>query len=318
MKKILVIGSLNMDMVAEVDHTPHVGETIITERMELIPGGKGANQAYAAGKLGAQVKILGAVGRDSYGKIVIDSLNSARVDTSYIIKKEKMSTGSAFITVNKNGDNSIVVVAGANAVLSEKDIEENIRLIEECDILVLQMEIPITTVLYAAKRAKELGKKVILDPAPVPMLFPEELYSYIDVIKPNETEVRMLTGHGIDELEKAAKYLKCRGVKNVVVTLGGKGVYINSESEQIKVIPARKVEAVDTTAAGDTFTAAVALKLALGKSLEEAVNFANYVSSIVVTRKGAQTSIPSIKEVTQSLVVPLKMQKLDKESSARS
>lgn len=140
------------------------------------------------------------------------------------------------------------------------------------------------------------------------MLFPEELYSYIDVIKPNETEVRMLTGHGIDELEKAAKYLKCRGVKNVVVTLGGKGVYINSESEQIKVIPARKVEAVDTTAAGDTFTAAVALKLALGKSLEEAVNFANYVSSIVVTRKGAQTSIPSIKEVTQSLVVPLKMQ----------
>lgn len=149
-----------MDMVAEVDHTPHVGETIITERMELIPGGKGANQAYAAGKLGAQVKILGAVGRDSYGKIVIDSLNSARVDTSYIIKKEKMSTGSAFITVNKNGDNSIVVVAGANAALSEKDIEENIRLIEECDILVLQMEIPITTVLYAAKRAKELGKKL--------------------------------------------------------------------------------------------------------------------------------------------------------------
>ena len=297
MKKILVIGSLNMDMVVEIDHTPLVGETIMTDSMELIPGGKGANQAYAASKLGASVEMLGAVGQDSYGKKVVDNLKLAHVDTSHIIQKEKLSTGAAFIAVNKSGDNSIVVIAGANASLEEDDIDKNIKLIEQCDILILQMEIPMRTVIYAAKKAKEMGKKVILDPAPVQPDFPEELYAYLDVIKPNETEVKMLTGYGAEQLENATQFFKDRGVKNVVITLGEKGVYVCSESESSKIIPAQKVEAIDTTAAGDTFTAAMALKLVEGENLENAVCFANYVSSIVVTKKGAQTSIPSIDEV---------------------
>lgn len=305
-----------MDMVAEVDHTPVAGETILTEMMKLIPGGKGANQACAAGKLGAEVMLLGAVGKDSYGQIQKDSLRKAGVDISCIIEREDSSTGVAFITVNSGGDNCIVVVSGANATLSEADIDQHIDLLKERDIIILQMEIPVQTVLYAAKKAKEFGKKVILDPAPVPKEFPVELYQYVDIIKPNETELKMLTGFGDSdkELDMAADFLRKHGVKDVVVTLGEKGVYIHSEEAGTRRISAIPVEAVDTTAAGDSFTAAMALKLALGESLEEAVRFANYVSAMVVTRKGAQSSIPSIDEVKKFIYVPPKMQKTDKES----
>lgn len=299
MKKILVIGSLNMDMVAEVDHTPVAGETILTNKMELVPGGKGANQAYAAGKLGAQVCMLGAVGADSYGKTERENLAEAGVDVSSVLVREEASTGAAFITVNREGDNCIVVVAGANATLSPADIEENEGLIKQNDIIILQLEIPLDTVVWAAKTAKKYGKLVILDPAPVPREFPEELYRYVDIMKPNETELKMLTGFGGSEaeLKKAAQFLKDQGVGNVVVTLGGNGVYVEEKSGENHRIPALKVETVDTTAAGDTFTAALALKIAQGAELREAAEYANYVSALVVTRKGAQSSIPSAREV---------------------
>lgn len=299
MKRILVIGSLNLDMVVNVDHTPVVGETILSDRMELIPGGKGANQACAAGRLGGHVTMLGAVGDDMYGEILMKSLGAAGVDMKGIVRKQEEPTGIALITVNRDGDNCIVVVSGANGALSCKDIDNHMDLLKEADIVLFQLEIPLETVCYGAREAKRLGKTVILDPAPVPKEFPKELYSYVDIIKSNETELQMLTGIGDVEnhLAKACGYLKGQGVKNILVTLGGKGVYLDSEESGTCRIPAVLVEAVDTTAAGDSFTAALAVMLADGKGLREAAVFANYVSGIVVTRKGAQSSIPTLDEV---------------------
>lgn len=301
MKKLLIIGSLNLDMAVNVDHMPAVGETIISDKMDLIPGGKGANQACAAGRLHADVTIFGAVGDDTYADIQIASLQKAGVNVSEIIRRKDASTGIALIAINSEGDNSIVVVSGANATLSCRDIDEHIDLLKEADIILFQMEIPVSTVLYGARRAKEFGKTVILDPAPVPKEFPEELYRYVDVIKPNETELHMLTG--IEDIEahlpEAAGWLKARGVKNVLVTLGEKGVYLEAEGEEACRIAAMKVDAVDTTAAGDSFTAALGVMLAEGKSLKEAAVFANFMSALVVTRKGAQSSIPSLEEVQE-------------------
>ena len=299
MGKILVVGSLNVDMVMNVDHMPAEGETILCDGMTLVPGGKGANQACAAGRLGTDVAMLGAIGDDDYGALQLKSLSEAGVEVGGLLKKEGKNTGTAFITVNKSGNNSIVVVPGANSAFRPEDIEANRELIEQCEIMILQLEIPLDTVCHAAKLAKSLGKTVILDPAPVPEHFPEELYEYVDIVKPNETELGMLTGiaEAQKHLTEAAQVLKARGVKNVLVTLGGDGVYINPESGEEIRIPACKVKAVDTTAAGDSFTAALAAMLLNGESLEAAAEFANRVSAIVVTRKGAQSSIPTIDEV---------------------
>ena len=299
MGKILVIGSLNIDMVMKVDHMPTVGETILCDGMKLVAGGKGANQACAAGRLGTDVTMLGAIGNDSHGEMQRDSLQRSGVDVSGLITKERVSTGTAFITVNKEGNNSIVVVQGANEQFTPEDIEAHRDLLEECEIVILQLEIPMDTVLYAMKLARTLGKTVILDPAPVPEHFPEELYQYVDIIKPNESELSRLTGIADTQnhLEEAVQIVKDHGVKNVLVTLGGDGVYLDTENESPVHIPAKKVEVVDTTAAGDSFTAALAAMLLEGKTLKEAAEFANQVSAIVVTREGAQDSIPTLQEV---------------------
>lgn len=296
-----MIGSLNIDMVMNVDHTPTTGETILSDGLSMVPGGKGANQACAAGCLGADVVMLGAVGEDAYADMQRESLGNAGVDVSCLVTKKNVSTGLAVVTVNRDGDNSIVVVSGANAELSPSDIDHNLELLKESEIVVLQLEIPLETVCYAAKMAKSLGKTVILDPAPVPKEFPEELYQYVDIIKPNETELAGLTGaEGRDEeLAAAAKILREKGVKNVLVTLGEKGVYLDSQECGCCEIFAHKVKAVDTTAAGDSFTAALAMMLMQGKTIREAAEFANCVSAIVVTRKGAQSSIPTMEEVIE-------------------
>ena len=301
MGKILVIGSLNIDMVMKVDHMPTAGETILCDGMKLVAGGKGANQACAAGRLGTDVTMLGAIGNDSHGEMQRDSLRQSGVDVSGLITKESVSTGTAFITVNKEGNNSIVVVQGANAQFTPEDIEAHRDLLEECEIVILQLEIPMDTVLYAVKLARTLGKTVILDPAPVPEHFPEELYQYVDIIKPNESELSRLTGiaNAQNHLEEAVQIVKDHGVKNVLVTLGGDGVYLDTENEPPVHIPAKKVEVVDTTAAGDSFTAALAAMLLEGKTLKEAAEFANQVSAIVVTREGAQDSIPTLQEVLE-------------------
>ena len=299
MGKILVIGSLNVDMVMKVDHMPVAGETILCDGMKLVAGGKGANQACAAGRLGTDVIMLGAIGNDAYGEMQRQSLQQSGVDVSGLLTKENVSTGTAFITVNKEGNNSSVVVQGANAQFTPEDIEAHRNLIEECEIVILQLEIPMDTVLYAVKLARKLGKIVLLDPAPAPEHFPEELYQYIDIIKPNESELSRLTGiaDAQNHLEEAVQILKDHGVKNVLVTLGGEGAYLDAENKTAVHIPAKKVKVVDTTAAGDSFTAALAAMILDGKTLEEAAEFANQVSAIVVTREGAQDSIPTLQEV---------------------
>ena len=302
MGKILVVGSLNMDMVMNVDHMPIAGETILSNKMKMVPGGKGANQACAAGRLGTDVTMLGAIGNDSYGEQQKENLLKAGVDISGLITKDDESTGIAFITVNKEGNNSIVVVQGANACFTPEDIVAKRKLIEECEIVILQLEIPLNTALYVMKLAKELGKIVLLDPAPVPEIFPEEMYRYVDIIKPNESELSRLTGieDAQNHLEEAGEILKDHGVKNVLVTLGGDGVYLDTEKEEPARIPAKKVKVVDTTAAGDSFMAALAAMLLEGKSMKEAAEFANQVSAIVVAREGAQSSIPTLQEVLEN------------------
>lgn len=301
MKKIVVIGSLNMDCVIETPHMPRAGETVAGRNVSLIPGGKGANQAYAAGILGGKVSMIGAVGKDSFGETLMSSLLQAGVDTSSIEVMEQASTGQAFITVDDQGENSIIILAGTNGMVTRELVEKHRKQIEESDLVLLQLEIPLETAVYAKNLAVSLGKTVILDPAPAVTDLPADFFEQIDYLKPNETELQILTGRKMatkEELAKGARELLSRGVKQVIVSLGDKGcLFVNTREE--KYFPANKVRAIDTTAAGDSFTAAFALALSEGKCCEEAICFAQKVSSIVVTRKGAQTSIPTRKEVEQ-------------------
>lgn len=292
-----------MDFVIEVSKMPTPGETVLSKNFKLVPGGKGANEAYAIGKLGANVKMIGVVGDDEYGNILIENLKSVNVNTESIIKLNNTNTGCAFINVDENGENSIVVVSGANENISKEIIDNNVKLIEEADIIVMQLEIPINIVTYVAEIAKEKGKLVILDPAPALPNLDEKLLSNVDIIKPNESEIQILSGIKIesnDDIIKGAKTLIDKGVKSVIVTLGEKGSILVTK-EKYKCFPTYKVKSIDTTAAGDSFTAALAKSLLDGKNLEESIKFGHLVSSIVVTKKGAQTSIPNQIEINNFL-----------------
>lgn len=301
MGKILVVGSLNMDTTIALMHMPKVGETILADAQRFNVGGKGANQAGAVGKLGGDVSILGAVGDDEDGQILIENMQKAGVAVDGICIKKGENTGRAIIYVNEEGDNSIVVLQGANALLSVEDIRANTDKIMESDIVMLQMEIPIQTIEYVIKAAAEAGKKVILDPAPASGDFPKELYPYIDVIKPNETELGILLNNpdAVENIDVSARQLRDYGVKNVVATLGEQGTYIISKECGQKIIPAYTTNMVDSTAAGDSFIAALAVRLSNGADLESAVDYGNFVASIVVSREGAQSSIPTNEEVAE-------------------
>ena len=299
MKKIVVIGSLNMDSVIETPYMPKAGETISGKSVTLIPGGKGANQAYAAGILGGRVSMIGAVGRDAFGEILKSNLDRAGVDTSSVSVIEGGTTGQAFITVDGSGENSIIIIAGTNGMVTGELIQEHIEIIRESDIVIMQLEIPVETVEYVKDLAVSMGKTVIIEPAPAVAGLPDSFWQGVDYIKPNETELEILTGRKLrtlEELKEGARTLLARGVKHVIASLGGEGCLFVSEQEET-FFPARKVTAVDTTAAGDSFTAAFALALSEGKSCSEAIRFGQKVSAIAVTRKGAQTSIPTREEV---------------------
>jgi ribokinase len=298
-KQIVVIGSLNQDWVVGADHIVRVGETILTQEYHVFPGGKGANQAYAMGKLGGEAAMLGAVGNDDAGKYLLDNLKTVGVDVSGIKVDPQSKTGMAWIVVDKHRDNSIVVIQGANQTVDSPYINANKSMLEQSDVVVLQLEIPIETVVYAAKPAKFLSKCVILDPAPAVGNLPDELFEYVDLIKPNEAELSILTGSDIiggDYGEKALQ-LRQKGVKNVIATLGDKGIFAALEDGRSMSIPGLKVDVVDTTAAGDSFLAALAVCLCEGGNIEEAIHFAQRVAAIVVSRSGAQTSIPSREEL---------------------
>lgn len=287
-KKILVIGSINKDLVVTTPRFPKEGETILGNSFTTGNGGKGANQACAIGKLGGNVGMLGAVGDDNFGKDLINALNSNNVNTDNLIIKNDVSTGIAVITVTESGANHIVVAQGANALISKDDIKE--ELISSYDIIVMQLEIPLDIAMYAACLAKSLGKIVVLNPSPAIKL-DKEFLNCIDILIPNETEIDIIGG--IDYV------FEC-GVKNIILTLGAKGcdLITNKDGkEERKHFDAYEVDVVDTTAAGDSFLGGVVRMIADNKSIEEAIIFATKVSNITVTRKGAIDSIPTYDEV---------------------
>ncbi len=303
-KNLLVIGSMNVDMVAQVDHVPRIGETILSDQLVVNAGGKGANQAYAAAKLGGDVRMMGLVGNDTYGDLLLESLRSVGTKLDTVQKIQGYSTGTAWIMVTARGDNSIVVIPGANMQVDRAFINRNIQAVQACDIMMLQLEIPLDTVRYAAQKAKELGKTVILNPAPASTLLDESVYRHIDIITPNETELALLTGipDVTAHLSEAADQLLAKGIKHFVATLGEQGVYWKSaDGETRHFIPHRVVTPVDSTAAGDSFTAAMAVELMRGSPMPEAITRAMRVAEIVIMRKGAQCSIPTREEVEREL-----------------
>lgn len=302
-ERILIIGSLNMDMVIEMKRMPLKGETVLGNSIAYIPGGKGANQAFAAGMLGGNAAMLGCVGCDDLGTQLKENMKKSGTDTAGIAEIEHCPTGMAVIYVDDGGDNSIVVIAGANGVCDVEYLKQNDEMIQNSSYIIFQMEIPCEAVYYGIRRAKELGKTVVLNPAPAPDHLPEEILALVDYLTPNETEVAKLTGQkdlSMESIRAGAQKLLCQGVKNVLVTLGDKGaLLVNKDGENL--YPTRKVSAVDTTAAGDCFNGAFVVGLAEGMSHEEAIRFANTASSIAVTRKGAQSSIPTREEVMETL-----------------
>ena len=297
MKNICVIGSLNMDLVVNVDTMPKPGQTIIGSNFKEVPGGKGANQAVAMARLNGNVSMIGKVGEDGFGQTLINSLKNDKVDTTYI-QTSKGATGVALITVDKNAQNSIVVSPGANFEVKEDDIDNNIEAIKNSDIVVLQLETPLNTIKYALNKAKELNKYTILNPAPAVKL-DDEIIKNVDLLTPNETELEIISGVSIEteeDIQKAAQIMIEKGVKELIVTLGSKGsLYINKEKSMFK--KAYKVEAVDTTAAGDSYTGALAVALSQDKNIEDAMDFASKVGALSVLKEGAQSSLQTLEDV---------------------
>lgn len=298
MTKILVIGSSNTDMVIKTRKLPSPGETILGGTFLMNPGGKGANQAVAAARLGGKVRFITKRGNDLFGNQAVGLLMREGIDTEYIVKDPQLPSGVALITVDENGENSIVVAPGSNGNLMKEDIPMSIFASEKTEILLLQLEIPMETVEYSAIAACEHNIKVILNPAPACQLS-GKLLRHLWLITPNETEAEILTGVKITDnaaAKNAAKIIRQAGVKNVIITMGESGAFIMSEDHS-ELIPGIKVIPVDTTAAGDVFNGALAVALAEGQEMKDAVLFANKAASISVTRMGAQASAPYRQEL---------------------
>lgn len=298
MKRIVVVGSCNTDMVIKSNRLPVPGETVLGGTFLMNPGGKGANQAVAIARLGGQVALISKTGNDIFGRQSVELYNSEGINTDFIFSDPNNPSGVALISVDSHGENCIVVASGANASLSPKDIEKASEMITTADILLMQLETPLETVEYAASIASEKGVKVILNPAPAVSL-PLSLIQKLYMITPNKTEAELLSGIKVvdsDSAKAAAKIISEKGVENVVITLGAKGALVKQKDEY-HFIEALKVEAMDTTAAGDTFNGALCVGLSEGLSIVDAVKMASRASAITVTRMGAQSSIPYRKEL---------------------
>jgi len=298
MSNILVIGSSNTDMVIKTEKLPAPGETILGGTFFMNPGGKGANQAVAASRLGGKVTFIAKRGNDLFGDQTVELLSKEGIDTQYIAKDTELPSGVALITVNSKGENNIVVAPGSNSSLLPEDLPGDLFTPGRFEILVLQLEIPIMTVEYTALTASENNIKVILNPAPAQKLH-DYLYRHTWLITPDEIEAEIITGikiRDISSAENAATFFQNKGVKNVIITMGGKGAFLKSENFT-GLVPGVAVIPVDTTAAGDVFNGALAVAISEGKDLKEAVEFANSAAAISVTRMGAQASAPYRKEV---------------------
>ncbi|WP_168565563.1 ribokinase [Crateriforma spongiae] len=301
MSKIVVVGSINTDMVIRTRRLPGPGETVLGGTFLMNPGGKGANQAVAAAKLGGDVVFIGKVGDDSLGRDAVANMQHCGVDTRFIGVDPDLASGVATITVDESGENCIAVASGANACLSVADVQSAWKQIDDVSMVLMQLETPLETVQAAAQLAKQSGATTILNPAPAQDL-PDALLALIDIITPNEHEAHQLTGVTInsdDSAKSAAQRLQQRGVPTVIITMGDRGAWIQSDDFTgcVDAIPAK---VVDTTAAGDTFNGALAAELALGTARVDAVRLANHAASIAVTRQGAQGSCPTRKDLADS------------------
>jgi ribokinase len=295
---ILVVGSSNTDMVIKAEHLPRPGETILGGTFLMNPGGKGANQAVAIARLGGQVTFICKTGNDIFGQQSRQLFEKEGIDTSYMFSDSEHPSGVALITVDSKAENCIAVAPGSNANLLPDDLSTVREAVEKADIILMQLEIPIDTIKYTAGIARELNKKVILNPAPAQPL-DRELLQSLFLITPNETEAEMISGIKItddDSLQACAHAIYDMGVQSVIITLGSKGAFLFNNAFN-ELIPAGKVEAVDTTAAGDVFTGALAVAVSERYDLPEAVRFANKAAAISVTRIGAQSSAPYRNEV---------------------
>ncbi len=305
MSKIVIVGSVNMDLVVRAAHMPIPGETILGSDFRTIPGGKGANQAVAAARLGAEVTMVGRIGMDAFGQTLMNNLIAEGIDISNLVTDNRASSGVAMITVDYQGQNSIVVAPGANYHLSPADIQQAFSRIKEVDIVILQLEIPLDCVETAAMLSHERGSRTILNPAPAQQLS-TNLLNWIDVLIPNESETGLLTGLPVDEIsqvETAGQRLLNQGAHCAVITLGSRGVFVMPGMNQPGIhLPAHKVEVIDTTAAGDAFVAGLAVGLGEHFPLMEAIKLGNAAGALSVTRLGAQPSLPTRSEVNEFLI----------------
>lgn len=302
MNKLVVLGSVNVDHLMQVVAFPRPGETITVQGYQTVAGGKGANQAVAAARLGADTQLIACVGEDPLGAGMKQGFVADGIDTSLVMEQPDQTTGMAMIYVNADGENNIGIWPGANAALTRDCVEAASDAIVKASVLLMQLETPLPGILSAARIASEAGVRVVLNPAPAKTL-PEELLALVDIITPNETEAELLTGIAVNDLDgagQAAQAFHRMGIASVLITLGSRGVWL-SESGNGQHLPGFVVKAVDTTAAGDTFNGALMTVMLEGKSVLDAIPFAQAAAAISVTRLGAQTSIPSNAEVVKFL-----------------
>ena len=301
MNHIVVVGSLNMDLVVRVPHMPIPGETVLGNDFQNIPGGKGANQAVGAARMGARVTMIGKVGNDEFGKALTKNLANEGVGISHISVDEKEATGIAMITLDQSGQNSIVVASGANMALKPEDIRTAWKKISDIDVLVMPLEVSLECVEEAVRLATESSVKVILNPAPAQKLS-DDLLKKVDVLVPNESETSLLTGLAVESIEDAkiaAKSLLEKGIGAIVLTLGSRGALLISENQPAIISTPYKVNVVDTTAAGDSFVAALSVGIVEGLPLENALRQATAAGALAVTKMGAQPCMPTKKEVNE-------------------
>lgn len=300
--KVVIVGSLNMDLVTRAPRLPRAGETLAGQSFVTVPGGKGANQAVAAARLGASVAMVGCVGDDAYGEQLRTALLAEGIDCQAVTPVSGESTGVALIVVDDSSQNAIVIVAGGNGHVTASVVDSFDALLSGAEVIICQLEVPLDTVGHVLKRGHELGKTVILNPAPASGPLPAEWFAWIDYLIPNESEATALTGLPVDSTasaDAAASALLKAGVSKVIVTLGEQGALFASASRS-EHFPAPKVQPVDTTAAGDTFVGGFAAALADGKSESDAIRFGQVAAALSVTRSGAQPSIPTFAEVQTS------------------
>jgi len=294
--RIAIVGSFNIDLVVRTPKRPRSGETVLGTSADTYVGGKGCNQGIAAARLGARVSMVGRVGRDHFGEQLLRVMEREGIDSTYVSYDQRAPTGIASIMVSDDGDNSIVVIPGANGLVSAQDVDAAAGALAQSDVVLLQLEVPIESTLRAAELAKRSGVRVILNPAPARDL-PLDLLRRVDVLVPNELEAQLLTG--VDpstDPSGAAKLLLEMGIQTVIITLGRRGAFLMT-GDMATLVPTFMVQPVDTTAAGDAFCGALAVAISEGKSLQDAVRFSNAAGAIAATKAGAEPSLPYRDEV---------------------